>query len=619
MIRTLEFLTTKDNSLLIKYDLINQMIQYPNKILYNSLSLNGISRNSLKRVGVCLCDKNYHGFKCDFKLSQKDNLANNCERKKNISCNRETSICKSSAFKLSNIFSPKEAKESIYESYYCECTANNSIGLNCEYKKSQCDFNTLNDSFKTVRSIFNSTKKCNALKNEFCYPLLNNSTRKTNNTDYNCLNESIDNEQVINYLIFDEQQIKTDQNDSQSKLDLNDSSVLIALQNFIKDVTFKHYIYNDYIKLPKGPLALLSNSITLKPIFNEVLLKLNKLIQKNENKDELIKDLMLNRSQQLFSNTSDRNLVKDIKKILSMNLTFGLNNIELSMLNGDPNYLVNSLDELKSKSQNLDALKTDLIDLFSLNINNESYLNYFDLSKKNIEILKIDILPGIYIDANDNLLIRPTPGLFYRYLSRDLKKSHGNELIFLPGIFNPTTDLNQQANAIFSPGIMSLPIDDVGIKNLQKDENHYLNKFKQIQIPFNLNIFNKSSLILTPIDSKSNYEKLFSKQLSNGEFYKLINDQKKLSARTILSTVILTNPTMTNSENIEIRSKLRNKDKTKTYIPKGAQFYSKIKTENAFIQPFIFYDTYGDPIPRSIIQKWLEKFCKNYKGISIKY
>ena len=157
---------------------------------------------------------------------------------------------------------------------------------------------------------------------------------------------------------------------------------------------------------------------------------------------------MLNRSQQLFSNTSDRNLVKDIKKNLSMNLTFGLNNIELSMLNGDPNYLVNSLDELKSKSQNLDALKTDLIDLFSLNINNESYLNYFDLSKKNIEILKIDILPGIYIDANDNLLIRPTPGLFYRYLSRDLKKSHGNELVFLPGIFNPATDLNQQANAM---------------------------------------------------------------------------------------------------------------------------------------------------------------------------
>jgi hypothetical protein len=605
MIRTLEYLAHKDKSLLIKYDFINQMIQYPNKILYNSLSLNGISRNILNNIGVCLCEKEYYGFKCDFKISKNNNI---CENKNVISCNRETSVCRPKSFTLNNIFSPREIKESFYESYHCECNNNKSMGLNCEYKKNQCNYYNSNHSFISFGSIFDNSPNCNATKNEFCYPLLNISTQKINNSEYNCLAEVFDNEQILNYLIFDEKEIKTAQNESNSRLNLNDSGVLIALQNFIKDIAFKHYIYNDYVKLPKGPLALLSNSIKLKPIVNDAFLKLNKLIQQNNS--ELVKDTMLNRFKQQFSNK----LVNEFNNNWSMNWNFSLNNIELNMLNGDPNHLIKSLDELKSKIQNLDSQKINLFNLFSLNINSESYLNYFDISEKDIEILKLDILPGIYLDSNEKLIIRPTPGLFYRYLSRDLKQAQDDQLLFLPGIFNPITEINQEKNSIFSPGIMSLPIDDFDIKYIEKDENYYLNKFKPIQIPFNLKILNnKSNLILTPIDSNSNYEDLFNKKL-NGELNKLINDQKQLSARTILSTVILSNPTMSTLENIEIKSAFIAKNDSKKFSPKGAQFFDKIKIENAFIQPYIFYDIHGNPIPRYLVQKWLEKYCKNYKG-----
>lgn len=157
----------------------------------------------------------------------------------------------------------------------------------------------------------------------------------------------------------------------------------------------------------------------------------------------------------------------------------------------DPTGLVRHLNALKVNSDKLTS-QDQLADVLGLKTENLIYLDFFNFSTRPYSLLKLDILPGIFVDSDNELSLRPVPGLFLESIPTD-PLSPDRELIFLPGIFNPVASSNCDLNSIFTPGIMSLPIDNYDLANLPLDSSRYLNRFIPMQLPFNINGF------LTPL------------------------------------------------------------------------------------------------------------------------
>lgn len=153
----------------------------------------------------------------------------------------------------------------------------------------------------------------------------------------------------------------------------------------------------------------------------------------------------------------------------------------------DPTGLIRHLNALQSNSDRLNS--PDLLgNVLGLNADNQRYIDFFNFSTRPYSLLKLDILPGIFIDSDNELSLRPVPGVFLESIPTD-PASPDRELIFLPGIFNPVATANCDLRSLFMPGIMSLPIDNYDLANLPFDNSRYLNRFVPMQIPFNINGF----------------------------------------------------------------------------------------------------------------------------------
>ena len=130
-----------------------------------------------------------------------------------------------------------------------------------------------------------------------------------------------------------------------------------------------------------------------------------------------------------------------------------------SALNADvPHSLVSSVQALKLNVDQLRGTVDELIDVLTLRIPDGPFIDFLNFSSRRYIPVEMDIMHGIYIEANGDLSVRPTPGLF-------LVSPESDELTFLPGLFNPTWSLPNpddldcaQSGRLFTPGIMSLPI-----------------------------------------------------------------------------------------------------------------------------------------------------------------
>lgn len=313
----------------------------------------------------------------------------------------------------------------------------------------------------------------------------------------------------------------------------------------------------------------------------------------------------------------------------------------------DPTGLVRHLAALKNNSDKLNNVEL-LSDVLSLNSDNKEYIDIFNFSNRPYGLLKLDILPGIYVDSDNELSVRPTPGIFLESLPND-PTSPNRELIFLPGIFNPASSPKCDLKSLFMPGIMSLPIDNYDLAHLPNDANRYLNKFIPMQIPFNINGFLtplrssssdtisslllqqndkqgafRSHLLLTPIDTNTDTtfdiitknEKFMSNLFSNESLYRVVREQKQLDVQNLASTQVLSNPTMLplnkqTSLNSECIDPTGFKPK---YNAKGIQTYSPTKpTDGVTVLPFVLYDADGNPIPQSVVNDAIKKYCANYQ------
>lgn len=157
----------------------------------------------------------------------------------------------------------------------------------------------------------------------------------------------------------------------------------------------------------------------------------------------------------------------------------------------DQSGLARHLDALQSNSDKLNTVD-QLGDVLGLQADNQRYIDFFNFSTRPYSLLKLDILPGIFVDSDSELSLRPVPGVFLESIPTD-PTSPDRQLIFLPGIFNPVASSNCDLKSIFLPGIMSLPIDNYDLAHLPLDFSRYLNRFIPMQMPFNLNGF------LTPL------------------------------------------------------------------------------------------------------------------------
>lgn len=698
--RRLQFISNKDQSLFLKYNQILQALQTPNQELFDKLSQNRLDLKDLYEIGVCLCDQDWQGFKCQTPVI--NDKPNQCHPNSTVpSCNPLTSICQPSEFLLRNNLQNPNDRLNEYRSYYCECTKEGVIGVNCEYQKNQCD--SLQSRLKrqqiapflsdpvrryqasTLGSINNNTGKCDPKKDEFCYPV-SNSTDK-----YICLG-GVNNDQqaqknstpIVNYLIFDESnrnpKFKDDPNrpnDSYKRLNLSDASVVVGIQNFIRDEVMPRYAYNNYAKIPKGPLALLRPSIDIPGVINSVRDRVNTFIAQNDTRasnaldkltsnriQQLVQDTLLNliANQQLGDKLVLNNLNSTIDKLIDkLNLShyknYSTQFLNLKPQNYDPKLnqssgLVEHLDALLKNSQKLDKPEY-LRDILSLTANNEPYLDLFNFSNRPYSLVKLDVLPGIYVDPDGELSLRPTPGIYLESLPADKNDTSDRELIFLPGIFNPASSPDCSIKTIFTPGVMSLPIDNYDLNNLPNDANKYLNKFVPMQLPFNINGFLtplrssqtdtisallsqpddpttdnldiKSHLILTPLDINpdssldlmTKNEKFMKNLFSTNWLDKLMNEQKQLDTLNLASTLILSDPTMLplSKQNILNTGCLPNGTSLNPrYNPRGAQFYNpSYPIQNVTVLPYIFYDENGEPIPSSIVEESIAKYCRNYQ------
>jgi len=291
---------------------------------------------------------------------------------------------------------------------------------------------------------------------------------------------------------------------------------------------------------------------------------------------------------------------------------------------------------------------SEVYKLLSLEARKSPFLDIFTFANKQFNLLKIDILVGIYQDTKGKLSIRPIPGLFLISVPNpdDLKVPFG-EVIFLPGMFNPNFSPDCNVTSIFTPGIVSQAIDCFKTDNLKPDPTVYLNKFIPVKLPFNLNgflspgdFFTKKKAftlslsdpnwmaypILTVFDlnvnSSLNFitsdDKFMSDLFSPGRISEVIKRQKKIEKFELASTQILFNPTILREREKSFFNMQCLKSNLAIQLmnnPKGVQFYTfDTPAAGVSVLPLIVYDDVGNPIPNFIIQNAINKYCINYQS-----
>jgi hypothetical protein len=293
----------------------------------------------------------------------------------------------------------------------------------------------------TLGSADRTPDRCDPSKQE-CYP-------PYNNTNATCTQPDKD-EPVINYLVFDESdqnpnfKVSPDPSEKYNRLNLNDASVVMGFQNFIKDEVMSRFAYNDYTKIPKGPLAILRPTIDIPDILTTVKDKVNLLVERNNAQaSAILEQLVSNRIQQLIQDTVlflvankkitipvtdnlkpliDRIIgrlnLSDVKKLELPEWNLAAANLPGNLSNlGDPNSLLTHLNALRANSDQID--KPELLgDILTLNAKEEPYLDFLNFSSRPYNLLKMDILPGIYVDADGELSLRPTPGVYLESLPK---------------------------------------------------------------------------------------------------------------------------------------------------------------------------------------------------------
>jgi hypothetical protein len=295
----------------------------------------------------------------------------------------------------------------------------------------------------TLGSADRKPDRCDPSKQE-CYPPYNNSSATCTQPDPTV--------PVINYLIFDEStqnpsfKVSPDPNEKYTRLNLNDASVIMNLQNFLKDEVMPRFAYNDYTRVPKGPLAILRPSLDIPDVLGAVRDKVNVLVnQNNAQADAILERLVGNRIQQLIQDTvlflvankkitipaNADNLKTVIDKVitrLSLSEIRQLAIPEWSLARGtlpanltdtgDPNSLLTHLNALRANSELIDKQPETLGDVLTLAAKEEPFLDFFNFSARPYNLLKLDILLGVYVDADGELSLRPTPGVFLESLPK---------------------------------------------------------------------------------------------------------------------------------------------------------------------------------------------------------
>jgi hypothetical protein len=293
----------------------------------------------------------------------------------------------------------------------------------------------------TLDSADRTPDRCDPGKQE-CYPPYNVTTATCTQPDKDV--------PVINYLVFDESdqnpkfRVSPDPNEKFNRLNLNDASVVIGIQNFIKDEVMSRFAYNDYTKIPKGPLAILRPTIDIPDVLASVKDKVNVLVGKNNAQaDAILDQLVNNRIQQLIQDTvlflvANKNItmpvtdnlkpvidkviarlnLSDMKKLQLPEWNLAPGGLSANLTNlADPNSLLTHLNALRANSEQINNPKL-LGDILTLAAKEEPYLDFFNFSSRPYNLLKMDILTGIYVDADGELSLRPTPGVYLESLPK---------------------------------------------------------------------------------------------------------------------------------------------------------------------------------------------------------
>jgi hypothetical protein len=138
MIRQLQFIANKDPSVFLKYNQIIQALLAPNNELLDVLAQNRLTMKDLFEIGVCLCDQDSTGFRCQTPVVNDKPFQCGGPNAPVPACNPLTSICQPSNFLLRNKIQTPSDRLNEYRSYYCECINGGIVGVNCEFAKSQC-------------------------------------------------------------------------------------------------------------------------------------------------------------------------------------------------------------------------------------------------------------------------------------------------------------------------------------------------------------------------------------------------------------------------------------------------------------------------------------------------
>lgn len=643
--RKLQFVSNKDMTLLLKYYRLIHGLKSNSNQFIDELNKLKMTKQDFNSIGICLCGSQFRGYKC--LTSVANSKPHQCHPESLIpSCNANTSKCQKSSFKLTNAIRKPLNQLNNYQSHTCQCERESIIGINCELSIQQCTI---------LSPQTTQINKCK-IENEFCYPLFNNTI-----TDHICLNKNgALFKSSVSYLTFDEIGL----NNPQLSLNINDPSVLTGIQSFIRDNVFLHLTFDNYNIMPKGPLAILNPSINLPDIFNSLRNRINRFTS----------DLPLSTQENLMRSRIDKILSQTISSLISQgkldpNPDLELINNLYSNLNIRPSrnsFFSNSNWNLFQNSPGLKQLDKvsleklikngeeinsflDLNRALTLASSENPYLDLFNFNEKPYNLVKLDILPGIYLDADGQLSIRPTPGIFIKseYFIDPIIKSQ--EFIFIPGIFNPASSQNCKVNSIFTPGIFAHQIDNFDLDLLQTDANKYLNKFIPMQIPFNINSMltpyrtslsetvlrligsgrpeNFDSYILwTPLDFNpdssfdliNKNDKFMNKLFSVGSLNQVVSEQTDLSSENLLSTLLLSNPSKISqfyAKNFSLKCITNDSNLFKENRAQGIQFYNVTNpTDNVSVMQFILYDQNGQPIPQREVYAALNAYCNSYKS-----
>ncbi|RNA43047.1 hypothetical protein BpHYR1_042911 [Brachionus plicatilis] len=646
--RRLQFASNKDLALLLKYYRIVHGLKSNSNQFIDELAQLKLTMNDFKSIGICLCDSEFTGFRCLIPvINQKPNQ---CHPESSIpSCNPSTSKCQKDSFNLVSAIQDPLNQLSKYQSYNCECERDSIIGINCELSTQQC-------SRMTASMI--PINKCQ-LESQFCYPLFNNSA-----SDHICLEkEGPLLKSSLNYLTFDESELS---DSLYTNLNIGDPSVLTGIQSFVRDNAFLHFSFNNYNLIPKGPLAILNPSVNMPDVLNSLRNRVNTFTS----------DLPLSIQEDLTRSRIDKILTETISSLISQgkltpnqdldlvdNLYTRLNiqnsknsffsNSNWNLFQNNPNLkplTKASLETLRINSEKINSY-LELNRALSLVSSENPYLDLFSFNDKPYNLVKLDILPGIYLEPDGELTIRPTPGVFLKseYFIDPIIKSR--ELIFLPGIFNPASGQNCQANSIFIPGIFSHQIDNFDLDFLTPDVNKYLNKFIPMQIPFNINSmltpFRESlsetvlkllpngvpqsfaSYVLwTPLDFDpdstfdliNKNEKFMTSLFSAEGLSQIVNEQKQLNLESFLSTLLISDPSVISqfySKNFSLNCITNDTNLYPVYRPQGVQFYNVTHpAQNVSVLEFILYDQNGQPVPQNEVNAALVSYCNSFSNKS---